>query len=218
MDDVLGHLNQLNLGWLSQAEQHRYDSFSSGARRRQFLCGRFLVREVIGHIRGGQWDTYFLSAPEEGAPRLTGQSGDEELDTMCISISHTDGWVACAVSDRAIGVDVQSRNKQRDIIGLSQMIGFDFSPEKDSSAIRLNRLFYANWGLSEAWIKQCSVSSGASVPRFVPGHTSDNCLGGLVCDIGDATLALYPARLEAIEMAPGSVQVSHWANWRLVSE
>lgn len=217
-DDVLRQLPQPNLSWLSAEEQDRYGSFTSGTGRRQFLCGRFLAREAIGHMRGGPWHAYFLSAPDEGAPSVIGQCESDELGALSISISHTDGWIACAVSERPVGVDVQSRQKPRDIVGLSQMIDCDLSVEIDSSAMTLNHLFYAHWGLREAWIKQFDAMPGMVVPRFVPVHTADNCVDGLVSDIGGATLAVYPAKPQAIEMTRGSVQVSDWTHWRPISE
>jgi len=217
-DDVVSKFSQLNLDWLSQAEQQHYDSFSSTIRRQQFLCGRFLARKVISYVCGGPWHAYFLSAPDDGAPRITGRSGVDELDTMSISISHTDGWVACAISKHPVGVDVQSRNKPRDVVGLSQMIDCNLSMAKSHDAKNLSHLFYANWGLREAWIKQASPVSGPSIPSFIPNHNASDRLCGLVCDIGDATLALYPARVKSIKLAPGSVQISDWVYWSAMGD
>ena len=212
LDDVLSDVRQSRIDWLSPSEQQRFNSFSSGSRREQFLCGRFLAREAIGCYHIKPWHSFYLTAPDEGAPRVTEQSVAGEMDATFISISHTDGWVACTVSERPVGVDVQSRNKPRDIAGLSKMIDCDLSREKDFSAQMLNRLFYSTWGLREAWIKQSSPTSSLSPPRFVPSHEED-CESGLVSDLGDATLALYPARLDSIELAPESVLVSAWTHW-----
>ena len=214
MDHVLNQLPQLSLSWLSAEERDRYGSFSTGTRREQFLCGRFLAREAISYMRGGGWHTYFLSAPEAGPPRILWLNEPEKMDSLSISISHTDGWVACAVSNSSVGVDVQSRHKPRDIVGLSQMIDCDLSLEVDPSTIKLDRLFYAHWGLREAWIKQSAAAPGVAAPRFVPNQTEDDGRDGLVSDIGGATLVLYPARPQAIDMTPGSFPVPDWTRWR----
>lgn len=214
LDDVVRDLPQPHVDWLSQPEQQRINSFSSATRRQQFLCGRILAREGLGCFHGKPWHNFLLSAPEDAAPRVL--SGDHELYDTFISISHTDGWVACAVSGKPVGVDVQSRNKQRDIAGLSQLIDCDLSLEKDSSAENLSRLFYATWALRESWIKHSSGHSSPTIPRFVPSDDVEDPAGGLVSDLGGATLALFPARLAFIELAPGSMPVSGWAAWRIV--
>ncbi len=218
MDHVLNQLPQLSLSWLSAEERDRYGSFSTGTRREQFLCGRFLAREAISYMRGGGWQRYFLSAPEIGPPQILWLNEPENMDSLSISISHTDGWVACAVSNSSIGVDVQSNHKPRDIVGLSQMIDCDLSMEVDPSAIKLNRVFYAHWGLREAWIKQSAAMPGVAAPRFVPSQTADDGRDGLVADIGGATLVLYPARQQAIDMTPGSLRVPDWTRWRPMQE
>lgn len=218
MEDVLSQFSQSSHSWLSQEEQARYGSLTSCKRRQQFLCGRFLARQAISHLCGGPWHVYFLSAPDEGAPRVIGPSEPVKLNSLSISISHTEGWVACAVSAHQIGVDVQSRQKPRDIVGLSQMIDCDLSIEIGLSAMMRNRLFYAHWGLREAWIKQSDAMPGAAIPRFVPKHAADDGVGGLVSDIGDATLAVYPAMPQAIEMTRGSFRISDWAYWHPMRE
>jgi 4'-phosphopantetheinyl transferase len=213
LDDVLSIVPQSSLDWLSQSELQRYGSFSSGTRRQQFLCGRYLARVAIGYIPRRPWNTFYLSAPEDGPPRITGQSGSDVIEPTSISISHTDGWVACVVCERSVGVDVQSRTKLRDITALSLVIGCDFVGEAGSSDQECTLSFYANWGLREAWIKQSSQDSETSIPRFIPSVDTQDVLVGLVSDLGDATLALYPVG-GSLELAPGSVQVTDWARWR----
>lgn len=142
-----------------------------------------------------------FSLLRRGAPRLIRQTEFSGLGTLFISISHTAGWVACAVSFQPVGVDIQSREKPRDILGLSHMIECDISLELDQSIINLNRVFYAQWGLREAWIKQSdSEVKSTCIPRFVAGKDANDDFSGLVSDIEGSTLAVYPARVEAIEM------------------
>jgi len=214
IDDVFTKFPQPSLSWLSREERLRYKSFTSGTRQQQFLCGRFLARQAISHMHGDAWYAYYLSAPEGEAPRLIGQAELAGLNTLSISISHTDGWVACALSFKPVGVDIQSRKKQRDILGLSQMIKFDLLQVLDPSATDQSQIFYAQWGLREAWIKQSdSVMKSATIPRFVAGKNAGDGFDGLVSDTGDATLAVYPASLETIEMAKESIHVDNWTHW-----
>ena len=214
LDVVLGEIPSSDLFWLSPEERIRYESFTTRSRRQQFLCGRFLARQAISHIRGGTWDEYELSAPEGNAPRLTESTKFGSFESQLISISHTDGWVACAVSTRPIGVDIQSRKKARDILGLSQMINLEIPLEADQSNENLKNIFYAQWGLREAWIKQSdNTVDSAKIPRFVIGKSySDRC-NGLVADVGDATLAVYPASLDALDIFPKSAQFKDWVYW-----
>jgi phosphopantetheinyl transferase len=219
MDYVRQKFPKSNVSWLSAEEQNRYGSFTTDIRRQQFLCGRLLAREALSHMCGGPWHAYLLTAPEGRAPRTQGNSELDEMRSLSISISHTKGWVACAVSRSSVGVDIQSREKTRDIQGLSQLIECDFSLEADQSTMNLQRVFYAQWGLREAWVKQCNDASRlVATPRFGVGKDTDDDFNGLVSDVGDATLVVYPARIEAIEMTRESVEVQNWSHWHQLSE
>lgn len=218
LDDVMVSVPQLDIDWLSLSEQQRYGSFASGTRRQQFLCGRFLAREAIGYIRGQPWNAFYLGAPEEGPPRITDKSGVDVLLPTSISISHTDGWVACAVCEQSVGVDVQSRKKHRDITALSEMIGCKPNGSSGIADIETTLSFYANWGLREAWIKQSRPDAEASIPRFVPSLCIQDALEGLVSDLGDATLALYPARRESVDIVTGSGFIAGWKRWSLSNQ
>jgi len=216
---VLRQIPKYNNLWLSPEEQLRYAAFTSSTRRQHFLGGRFLARQAIGHMHGGEWSDYFLTSPEGGAPRLIAREERAGLEKLSISISHTDGWVACAVSFQPVGVDIQSREKRRDILGLSQLIECNLAKEADQSVINLNRVFYAQWGLREAWFKQsdCAINE-AGTPRFAIGKNAHEKFNGLVSDIENSTLVVFPARADAIEMTRDSFHVQNWAHWHQIAD
>lgn len=68
-------------------------------RRREILAVRCLLKSMKKGVEQR------VEYDEEGAPRLAGQR-------ECISISHTDGFVAVALDDSPCGIDIERRGQR----------------------------------------------------------------------------------------------------------
>jgi 4'-phosphopantetheinyl transferase len=135
--------------WLSDTEFRRLSSFTHLQRRRNFLAGRRLAGVAL--TRWPKLVRPVLSVDEQGRSHIEGQTG------LFMSISHSGDWVACAIADAPIGVDIENLGCARDFGALARMV---HSPSQckaiaaaTDEADRAKR-FYQWWTLKEAWFKR----------------------------------------------------------------
>lgn len=137
-------------GFLSPAEAQRAESIVSLKRRDQFLAGRLLARRMLCRVYGGEPQDWVIRA-EPGFPPVV-----EDFREARLSISHSRDWVACALSDQEVGIDVEAVKPERDTLSIAQMV---CHPEEIAeletltSALQAER-FTQFWSLKEAWLKQ----------------------------------------------------------------
>ena len=123
---------------LSHAERRRYLRFASRRRAREFLAGRWLLAASRRAWRG-----------HGGAS----------------SISHSGGWVACALSARGVpGVDIEPMVK-RDFAALGEWaFPEDWEPTDDAP-----RAFYGRWTRYEARLKSVPATTYRERTWFIDG-------------------------------------------------
>ena len=83
--------------WLTAEKRRRLDRLPP-QKRLQSLCGDALAREMLGRMLGVEPQNVMFTVNENGKP-LT--------DGAFFSVSHSGDVVACAVSDREVGLDVE---------------------------------------------------------------------------------------------------------------
>jgi phosphopantetheinyl transferase len=148
--------------WLCSEDSMRYRSMSSGRRRAEFAAGRLLLRHAIEVCHPGmQWR---LVAPQGHPPRLETEDGGK-LATV-VSIAHSAGLIACALSDsRRLGVDLERRGaRKRD---LAEVADATLHPLELAEMARLpaparRDFFLRLWTLKEALAK--ALGEGLSLP------------------------------------------------------
>ena len=139
------------VGWLSEGEMARYQRFARPERRRQFLLGRVLARQMLGHLLGVAARTLQIAERPGQAPVLCGHDG-----AVAFSISHSGPWVACATSaGSALGLDIEVLDAARDIDALA---AHAFDAQRCAwlagrPAHSRLRDFYHLWSAHEARIK-----------------------------------------------------------------
>lgn len=89
------------LPFLSPAEQQRYGNFSLESRRKEFLWSRLLLRWTLACCSGKNGRDLDFGFGGHGKPYL-------KNIPLEFNLTHTQGWVACAVSRRKLGVDIES--------------------------------------------------------------------------------------------------------------
>lgn len=109
------------------------------------------------------------------------------LPNVCFNFSHSGSWVACAFSDREVGLDIQAHDQLR-VDGLRIARRFFTDPEYrallslSSDQAAMNSLFFRFWTIKEAYLKYVGCGLYAEPDSFLPipdGHRSEP--GGSPC-------------------------------------
>lgn len=135
-------------------EQARYARFVRCERRRQFIAGRVLLRQLAGQIAGVPPVDLTIMERHGQAPLLFFPPVFQS--PFYFSLSHSGPWVACAISTHAaLGLDIESLDPARDIDALAAQA---FSAEECAALQGLppqerRMAFYRLWSRYEARIK-----------------------------------------------------------------
>lgn len=110
---------------------------------------------------------------------------------LCVSISHGGGYVACAVSDNACGVDVEAVCPEKDRTALAKRLFSEREAKEIKAAADGAFAFAAVWTAHEAYSKQ---RGGALADTF--GHTvradfTAPLTGAFLSACGSAPFALH---------------------------
>lgn len=129
--------------WLLPGEQHRLTQ-RSGEQANEFLTSRWLVRQSLAHTSG---EPVEQCLPVDGRPVASAQPPGLQL-----SLSHSQGLVACATHHQAIGIDIEPGGRQSEWTRVARRW---FSPVEQEWLFRADDpfLFLQVWTLKEAWLK-----------------------------------------------------------------
>ena len=148
------------LNLLDDVEQTRFEGYRREVDKQRFLTGRALIRGVVAAELGIAPKDVVIDAScfDCGKPH-----GKPKVAGLEVSISHSGGWVALALTDATpIGVDVEEV-RDAEVDGLA---GIAFSPaeltafEKVPPA-RKKEAFFTYWSRKEAVVK--ATGKGMSV-------------------------------------------------------
>ncbi|MES2947871.1 MAG: 4'-phosphopantetheinyl transferase superfamily protein [Pseudomonadota bacterium] len=163
---------------LSQQENLRAQAIVSSGRREQFLAGRWLAKTLLCEALGGTPVDWRISADADAKPRV--------LDTSVqISIAHSGDYVACALADAAVGIDVERVNTKRSITGIAEWVCNADEQlalralQGDLAMLEFNRL----WTRKEARLKQYGLPFGIAALRAIQTAQTDGntAMGGTWC-------------------------------------
>jgi 4'-phosphopantetheinyl transferase len=150
-DQLLPQIVTAGSGFLHQSERERWQSFGSDLRRKEFLSGHWLVRQLLLRTVGGSLADWQLESVAGQPPRLVGHP------ELFLSLSHSKGWLAAAVSDTAVGIDIEQNIAKSNILNKLDIVAnnhekhqIPLHPDPADQA----RLFTQGWVLKEAWLKQ----------------------------------------------------------------
>lgn len=177
-------------GWLGASEQSRLACFIRSERRRQFIVGRVLLRLALSSLRGVAREDLQLVERPGLAPLLASDPA------VRFSISHSGGWVACAVgTDTALGLDIERVDLTRDVLTLAEhaLDASEILTLKTHAPEARHAAFYRMWCAHEARFKL----GGPSVVEYP--LESCGLVGVLACasPLAQAPI-LTPVRLHAL--------------------
>jgi phosphopantetheinyl transferase len=135
--------------WMCRQERERLAAMRSSKRRDEFLAGHWLARRLAADCFGGSPHDYLLESEASGAPRLRSLRDDSGFNA---SLSHSGEWIAAALAPFAVGIDVESARKPRDLLALAATA---FSPAELEALHGLGErerpgAFYRLWTAREA--------------------------------------------------------------------
>jgi 4'-phosphopantetheinyl transferase len=151
--DVLAAMPADHAAWLAPSEALRLSGLHVSGRREQFLAGRWLARSLLAETRGGEPGHWPLQQRSNRPPAIVGHES-----TLALSLSHSGDWIACALSDQAIGIDLEARRRREGLHSFEHLLvaAGEVVGSLDNDAL-LQR-----WVAKEAWIKR---DHGSALPE-----------------------------------------------------
>lgn len=201
-------------GWLTPSERDRLGRFGSGPRRAQFLAGHVLARQLAAAFAGGEPAAWHFHVADDQRRELRHADGRR----LCLSLSHSAGQVAAAVSERPLGLDLEVEPGERDWAALAARL---FAP---ATAGRITQAapeaiaarFREAWALHEARAKQGGAGfQRAQVRRLelVPAEAGDAQALAWTLPGGCLALAGWPGlRAGFAAGEPGPAQAWRYAD------
>ncbi len=144
------------LGLVAEEKRQRVRRFRKLEDAQRTLLGDILSRFALCRKSGLENHRLLFGANEYGKPLLTAPCG------LHFSISHSGAWVACALHDRPIGIDVE------EIKQIDFAVAERFFSKAESMALQVRaeeeklNYFYMLWTLKESYIK--AEGKGLSLP------------------------------------------------------
>lgn len=202
--------------WLTQQERERFEAMRSLRRRQQFIAGHWLARRLAAQASVTAAGDWLLATDERGAPRL--RHRQVAATDLHASLSHSGEWVACAISDRPIGIDLECDMRSRDL----ERLAAEVFPEAQWRSLRdlpeagRRRGFYEQWTLREAVGKREGRGLSPGVARTQYFERVDprraDALGWQFDDVSFALSTTSPTEVD-ITGLPENMCVR---GWRLV--
>lgn len=202
------------LAWLTESERTRLAGMQSEARRAEFIGGHWLARQLAARWLRVPARRVTLDAFADGRPALYLNAAPVPLS---LSIAHSGDWLALALGEVAVGVDVELPKRGRDLAALTRM-AFSAAQARELRALEgaeREAGFYARWALKEAWVKRSGEGLRPRQARMIqPEACAEGCAEARSWAFHGGALALalgVPAKLEihGVRLKP-----SRW--WRYV--
>jgi 4'-phosphopantetheinyl transferase len=142
-------------GWMGDTERRRWTGLTSTSRR-EFTASRALLRRLLQEATGLTADAWDVSAEAGTAPVARTAWSDDDAGAPRASLSHRLGWVAAAVADGPIGIDLECRRPARSdpaeraalMLSPAELPAWQALTHDERESALLTR-----WVAKEAWFK-----------------------------------------------------------------
>ena len=149
LDDTLYRTCRARLSVLSTQERTILGHFSDFSAYRNFLCGRVLVRHLIGHYLNISPESLELELTKHGKPFL------REKAKLHFNISHTHQEICFALADKPVGIDLEPHNNQSIEFLYNALTPEEKRTIHSYAAVEKERYLIKIWTAKEA-IAKCS--------------------------------------------------------------
>lgn len=199
------------LDWLTEAERLRLQAITSPMRRDTFLAGHWQARLLAAQWLQLDVRRIALDAQADGRPLLR---VDGDTAPLHLSLSHSGDWLALALADAPVGVDVELPRRLRDWNALARFV---FSAEErrrvqEAGDAARAEVFHVLWTLKEARGKRSGEGLQPRAARTVTAQPAAvDSAEALSWTFGNGALALAltsGTRLDVV--ADGLGAPAHW--------
>ncbi len=149
LPQVLADVPEELTSWMSESELARLALIRVAARRAQYVAGHWLARLLLERAFGGSPAQWQLLERRSQPPQVQGHG-----EALRVSITHTEDWVAAAIANVAIGIDLEQRTRTLDLAIEPLLLNVDEVPGSLDADALLQR-----WVAKEAWIKRDAGSA-----------------------------------------------------------
>ena len=163
-------LESLDEKLLSRDEFLRASKFQSADARATFIAGRSGVRRAASLYSGIPPGEFLLETDTNGKPFFA----NAEIE---FNLSHTGSTVVAAFSDSPVGIDIESRGRGRDFVGIASRF-FHSSEAAAISESRDEEQFLRLWTAKEAMLKLSGEGLSGGLPDARPGDRGIGSLRG----------------------------------------
>lgn len=150
----------VGLAVISERERARYERLRRTEDKESYLAAHVAVRAALADVAATSPDRWCISYDPGGQPIVSSPSG---VRAPRISISHTRGLAACAVSaDAWVGIDVEADDRDIDVTRLARRnlsCAERLELETHGESDRVRR-FLEYWTLKEAYAKALGKGLG----------------------------------------------------------
>ncbi|WP_313302023.1 4'-phosphopantetheinyl transferase superfamily protein [Diaphorobacter sp.] len=149
--------------WLSASEQARLSTMRSPARQQQFIACRYALRLLLARQRAGSVDQWTLDAPDGAAPTVRSHPRNpstEHARPPYLSLSHSGPYIACAVANHAVGIDVEAAGRRKHRSSVQERANIICSANERQHLLALDSVpaqetyLTQLWCMKESWFKQ----------------------------------------------------------------
>ena len=175
-------------GW----ERDRLDRFAFEADRTQYAAAHWLVRVALADAGPLPPTGWVLRQTDTGRPLVETPLG---MPPRHLSLSHTRGLVACAISSVEVGIDVEYLDPRLDVASLLTRVLSPAELARWPAGLAEHRgpLFFQYWTLKEAVLKGLGI--------------------GLACEPSQLEVEVGPGGAARLTSLP--VEVGRAADWSL---
>jgi 4'-phosphopantetheinyl transferase len=147
---VLGHLPRWH-AILDPTELSRADRFVFAADRESFVAAHALARSMLSEVTGRPPASWRFATGAFGKPAVLSDGFPIGLG---FNISHTQGFVACALAHEDVGVDVEASDRPIELDIAERFFAREEVEVLNAlPAAQRRRAFFRFWTLKEAFIK-----------------------------------------------------------------
>ena len=161
---------------LSEEEKHRAERFHFAKDRAHYVCGRGILRVLLGS---------YLDVPPENVPFSYGPNGKPELSPVFrhtdlhFNVAHSHGQLLVAIARHcALGVDIERIRSEMDVERIAERF-FSFAETQQLDALTGIAKwdgFFNGWTRKEAYLKARGEGIGDGLDQFavslIPGNSA----------------------------------------------
>lgn len=191
--------------WLSASEQARFSRLKVPSRMQAYVSGHWLTRQILSAQFGGAPQHWRLEERMNLPPAVI--AAPVEMVPIELSISHSGDWIACAISDAAIGIDIEQRQDRAGLLRFQELL---LAVGEAPDTVNLDELLL-RWVAKEAWIKRHHGSALPEQLKALELHPANaNTANVQIISTACFHLAMSAIRPVPIDFAPTSLTTQRY--------